>query len=72
VGRTTLPVLLAALAAGGHLRVGLEDTTSFARGRPVTSNAQLVERAAVLARLAQRPPMLPDEARVMLGVNGHH
>jgi 3-keto-5-aminohexanoate cleavage enzyme len=72
VGRATLPVLLAALAAGGHLRVGLEDTTSFARGRPVTSNAELVERAAAAARLAQRPPMLPDEARVMLGVNGRH
>jgi 3-keto-5-aminohexanoate cleavage enzyme len=72
VGRTTLPVLLAALSAGGHLRVGMEDTTSFARGRPVTGNAELVERAAALAGLAQRPPMLPDEARVMLGVNGRH
>jgi uncharacterized protein (DUF849 family) len=70
VGRATLPVLLAALAAGGHLRVGMEDTTSFARGRPVTGNAELVERAAALARLAQRPPMRPDEARLMLGVNG--
>src|ERR1022692_1929742 len=70
VGRATLPVLLAALAAGGLLRVGMEDTTSFARGRPVTGNAELVERAAALACLAQRPPMRPDEARVMLGVNG--
>ena len=70
IGRTTLPVLLGALAAGGHLRVGMEDTTSFARGRPVTSNAELVERAATLAGLAQRPPMLPDGARAFLGVNG--
>jgi uncharacterized protein (DUF849 family) len=70
IGRTTLPVLLGALAAGGHLRVGMEDTTSFARGRPVTSNAELVERAATLAGLAQRPPMLPDDARAFLGVNG--
>ena len=29
VGRTTLPVLLASLAAGGHLRVGMEDTISY-------------------------------------------
>jgi uncharacterized protein (DUF849 family) len=72
VGRATLPVLFAALAAGGHLRVGMEDTTSFARGRPVTGNAELVERAAALAGLAQRPPMLPDEARAMLGVQGGH
>jgi uncharacterized protein (DUF849 family) len=72
IGRTTLPVLLGALAAGGHLRVGMEDTTSFARGRPVASNAELVERAAALATLAQRPPMRPDEARRLLGVNGRH
>ena len=70
IGRTTLPVLFGALGAGGHLRVGMEDTTSFARGRPVTSNAELVERAAALAGLAQRPPMLPDDARAFLGVNG--
>ncbi len=69
IGRTTLPVLLGALGAGGHLRVGLEDTTSFARGRPVASNAELVERAAAVAGLAQRPPMPPDEAREFLGVS---
>jgi uncharacterized protein (DUF849 family) len=68
VGRTTLPVLLAALAGGGHLRVGMEDTLTFAPGQPVRDNAELVERAAAFARLAQRPPMAPDEARAMLGV----
>jgi uncharacterized protein (DUF849 family) len=68
IGRTTLPVLFAALAAGGHLRVGMEDTVSFAKGRPVTGNAELVERAATLAGLAQRPPMGPEQARAMLGV----
>jgi len=68
VGRTTLPVMLAALAGGGHLRVGMEDTLTFAPGQPVRDNAGLVERAAAFARLAQRPPMTPDEARAMLGV----
>jgi uncharacterized protein (DUF849 family) len=70
IGRTTLPVMFAALAAGGHLRVGMEDTASFAKGRPVTGNAELVERAAALAGLAQRPPMRPEQARAMLGVSG--
>jgi len=70
IGRTSVPVMFAALSAGGHLRVGMEDTVSFARGRPVTGNAELVERAAALAELAQRPPMRPDEARALLGVNG--
>jgi uncharacterized protein (DUF849 family) len=68
VGRTSLPVALAALAAGGHLRVGMEDTLTYAKGQPVTGNAQLVRRAAELACLAQRPPMSPDEARVLLHV----
>ena len=52
IGRTSLPVMLAAVAAGGHLRVGLEDTLSYARGRPASGNAELVERASQLARLA--------------------
>jgi len=70
IGRTTLPVMFAALAAGGHLRVGMEDTVTFAKGRPVASNAELVERAATLAGLAQRPSMRPEQARSMLGVSG--
>lgn len=68
IGRTTLPVMFAALSAGGHLRVGMEDTLSYAKGQPVESNAQLVARAAGLARLAQRPPMTPMEVRELLGI----
>ena len=68
VGRTTLPVALASLSKGGHLRVGMEDTLTLAKGRPVTHNSELVERAATLATLAQRPPMSPDEARDLLNV----
>lgn len=68
IGRTTLPVALAALSCGGHLRVGMEDTLTFAKGQPVRHNAELVERAAQLATLAQRPPMSTDEARELLHV----
>ncbi len=68
IGRTTLPVMLAALSAGGHLRVGMEDTLTYAKGEPVRDNLQLVERAAQLATLAQRPPMPIEEARAMLAV----
>src|SRR5690349_16486590 len=68
VGRTTIPVALAALSKGGHLRVGMEDTLTLAKGQPVTHNAELVERAAALATLAQRPPMSPDTARELLNV----
>lgn len=68
IGRTSLPVALAALAAGGHLRVGMEDTLTFAKGRPVTGNEELVARAVDLARLAQRPPMSTADARALLNV----
>jgi len=68
VGRTSLPVMLAALSAGGHLRVGMEDTLTYAPGEPVRDNAQLVARAAGLARIAQRPPLSTPEARQLLGI----
>ncbi len=68
IGRTSLPVMLAALAAGGHLRVGMEDTITYARGEAVRDNAQLVERAAAIAGLAQRPPMPTGQARTLLGI----
>lgn len=70
IGRTSLPVMYAALSAGGHLRVGMEDTLTYAKGQPVTSNAQLVDRAVTLTKIAQRTPMSPAEARSFLGVKG--
>ncbi len=68
IGRTSLSVMLAALSAGGHLRVGMEDTVSYARGERVKDNAQLVARAAGLAKIAQRPPLPVAEVRDLLGV----
>ncbi len=68
IGRSTLTVALAALAKGGHLRVGMEDVLTLSRGVPVQHNAELVERAVALGRLAQREPMTPAEARDLLQV----
>src|SRR5436305_1277279 len=31
IGRSTIPVMLASLSAGGHLRVGMEDTVTYAK-----------------------------------------
>jgi uncharacterized protein (DUF849 family) len=70
IGRASLPVMLASLSAGGHLRVGMEDTISYARGERVKDNAQLVARAAGLARIAQRPPLGAGQVRELLGVVG--
>lgn len=68
IGRSTLAVALASLSKGGHLRVGMEDVLTISKGVPVESNAQLVERAAALGRIAQREPMTPDQARELLGI----
>ena len=68
IGRSTLAVAFAALSKGGHLRVGMEDTLTLARGVPVTHNEQLVARAAAFADLAQRPPMTTSQARELLQV----
>jgi uncharacterized protein (DUF849 family) len=70
IGRASLPVMLAALSAGGHLRVGMEDTITYARGERVKDNAQLVARAAGLARISQRPPLAVAQVRELLGVKG--
>jgi uncharacterized protein (DUF849 family) len=68
IGRTTIPVMLASLATGGHLRVGMEDTLTYAKGQPVESNMQLVARAAGFAHLALRPPLTTGATRELLGV----
>lgn len=68
IGRTSVPVMLAALALGGNLRVGMEDTLTYGPKRPARDNAELVERAARLAAEAFRPAADPAEARRMLGL----
>ena len=68
IGRAHLPVAAAALAMGGHLRVGMEDNIVYAKGRLVRSNAELVERAARLAAEMQRPAMSTAQARELLAV----
>ncbi|WP_114905651.1 3-keto-5-aminohexanoate cleavage protein [Ornithinimicrobium murale] len=68
IGRAHLPIAAAALAGGGHLRVGMEDNLMLARGQQVQHNRELVSRVAELAVLMQRPPMTTEDARVLLGV----
>jgi uncharacterized protein (DUF849 family) len=68
IGRSTLPVGLASLSMGGHLRVGMEDVLTISKGVPVESNAQLVRRAVELGALAQRRPATSAEARALLAL----
>jgi uncharacterized protein (DUF849 family) len=63
----TSPVVVAvAAAAGGHVRVGFEDTATLPDGSPASSNAQLVELAVNVAESLGRPVMEPAEARELL------
>src|SRR3954465_9913496 len=66
IGRSTLAVALASLSKGGHLRVGMEDVLTLAKGVPVEHNEQLVSRVIRLGEIAQRTPMTPAEARDLL------
>ena len=68
IGRAHLPIAAAALSAGGHLRVGMEDNVVFAKGQPVQHNRELVERAAHLAEVMQRPALSTEQARTLLAV----
>jgi 3-keto-5-aminohexanoate cleavage enzyme len=68
IGRSTLAVALASLSKGGHLRVGMEDVLTLAKGVPVEHNEQLVERVVRLGDIVQRTPMTPAEARDLLQV----
>lgn len=68
ISKSHVPVMLAALAMGGHVRVGLEDNTYFAKGVLAESNAQLVKRAANIIREAGFEVATPDEARDILGI----
>ncbi len=68
IGKGHVPILLTAIALGGHVRVGMEDNVMFGPGQLAESNRQLVERAAQLVRLAGNEVATPDEAREILGL----
>lgn len=70
IGRTHLPVTLSALALGGHVRTGFEDTIYYAKGRLATSNAELIARVARIAAETGREVATPDQAREILGMGG--
>ncbi len=58
---------LAAIAMGGHVRVGLEDNLYYSRGR-LARNEEFVARVARIAAEAGREVATPDQARTILGL----
>lgn len=69
IGRFQLSVNAMAIAAGGHVRVGLEDNLwlDTDKQRPAT-NVALVERLVTLARACEREVATPHEAREIIGL----
>lgn len=57
-----------ALSLGGHVRTGLEDSLYMRPGVYAKSSAELIDRAAGLARLLNRQVASPAEARVCYGL----
>lgn len=68
IGKGHVPIMLAAVAMGGHLRVGMEDNVFFGPGELAKSNAQLVTRAAGIVELAGNAVADPSDAREILGI----
>jgi uncharacterized protein (DUF849 family) len=70
ITRNPYPYFAAALTMGAHLRVGMEDNLYIAHGELAKSNAQLVEKAAMLIREAGFEVATPEEARKIIGTKG--
>lgn len=70
LGQFQLPMNAAAVVAGGHVRVGIEDSIhyDYARTR-LASNRELVERVVRLADELQRPLASSAEARAICGLS---
>ena len=70
LGQYQLDANVMSIAAGGHVRVGLEDCIHYDRERnQLADNAQLVNRIARIAREMGREPATPAEARRMIGLD---
>ena len=68
VGHSAMEIMYAAIAMGGHIRVGMEDNVMYSKGVLADCNAQFVERAVRVSREFGREIATPDEAREILGL----
>ena len=69
LGHFQLPMNTAAMIAGGHVRVGIEDSIYYDYDREIlASNERLVERIVRIADELQRPLASPHEVRGILGI----
>ena len=69
IGRHQIELNEWAIAAGGHVRTGLEDNVRLDKTTLARSNAELVKRAVDLCTTYERPVATWAEARAMLGLS---
>ncbi|MFZ7092311.1 3-keto-5-aminohexanoate cleavage protein [Primorskyibacter sp. 2E233] len=69
-GRHQIPLTSMSAALGGHVRVGLEDSLSIARGQLAKNNAEQVAKIRRIVEDMGREVATPDDARAMLGLKG--
>jgi uncharacterized protein (DUF849 family) len=68
ISRAEFPMAAVTVAAGGNVRVGLEDNLYLGKGQLAPSNAALVERAATIVELMDASVATPVEAREIFGL----
>jgi 3-keto-5-aminohexanoate cleavage enzyme len=68
IGRSEFPLAAAAIAMGGHVRVGFEDNVYLEKGVLAKSNGELVAKVVRLAKELGREIATPAEARVILSL----
>ncbi|MCK9250137.1 MAG: 3-keto-5-aminohexanoate cleavage protein [Solirubrobacteraceae bacterium] len=68
ISRVQWPMVAAALALGGSVRVGLEDNFYLPDGTMARSNGDLVAKARQMIEDAGRRPATAQEARAALGI----
>jgi 3-keto-5-aminohexanoate cleavage enzyme len=71
IGKAEIPLSAAAIAMGGHVRVGLEDNLFLPDGSHA-SNPLLVEKIVRITREIGREIATPDEARSLLSLEPNY
>ena len=68
IGKAAFTAVAQSYLAGGHVRVGLEDTVYLSRGQLASSNAALVEKARRIVEDLGGQIATPREAREIIGL----
>ena len=69
-GRHQLPIAAQAVALGGNVRVGLEDSLWIGKGRLAQSSAEQVRQVRQIIEGLGAEIATPDEARAILKLKG--